>query len=85
MTSKTTIINFITPIIVIIFLFISVMLLINSKADKPNLKTLSLPEEFMEITKGDTLGVYESNDTVYLEFYRGNIRSNSKYKLLIAN
>jgi len=85
MATKQTIINSLTPVIVILFLFTSVVLLINSKADKPKLKTLSLPEEFMEITKGDTLGVYESNDTVYLEFYRGDIRSNSKYKLLIAN
>lgn len=85
MASKQTIINFITPIIVIIFLFISVMLLINSKSPKTTLKTLSLPEEFPLITRGDTLGVYESNDTVYLEFYKGNIKPNSKYKLLINN
>lgn len=56
-----------------------------SSNNKPKLKTLSLPEEFMEITNGDTLGIYESNDTVYLEFYRGDIRPNSKYKLLISN
>lgn len=82
--SRQTIINFITPVIVIIFLFISVLLLITSK-QKINLKTLSLPEEFMEISKGDTLGIYESKDTIYIEFYRGNIRPNSNYKLIIAN
>jgi hypothetical protein len=54
-------------------------------AKKPNLKRLDLPEEFMQITKGDTLGIFESNDTIYLEFYKGNIKSNSKYKLLISN
>ncbi len=82
--SRQTIISFITPIIVILFLFIAVFLLINSKREI-NLKTLSLPEEFMQITKGDTLGIYESKDTIYIEFYRGDIRPNSNYKLIIAN
>jgi hypothetical protein len=56
-----------------------------SLESKPSLKHLDLPEEFMQITKGDTLGIYESNDTIYLEFYKGHIKSNSKYKLLINN
>lgn len=70
---------------IIIGVIIICLFEVHSMFNTPKLKTLSLPEEFMEITKGDTLGIYESNDTVYLEFYRGDIRPNSKYKLLISN
>lgn len=41
-------------------------------------KYLDLPEEFNEIKSGDTINVYQSNDTIFIRFIPRNYSCNNK-------
>ena len=41
-------------------------------------KYLDLPEEFNEIKSGDTINVYQSNDTIFIRFIPKNYSCNTK-------
>lgn len=41
-------------------------------------KYLDLPEEFNQIKAGDTINVYQSNDTIFIRFIPKNYSCNTK-------
>lgn len=46
--------------------------------EKSKYKYLDLPEEFNQIKAGDTINVYQSNDTIFIRFIPKNYSCNTK-------
>ena len=71
-------------IILLMLLFIGIIYVNTSNDDydtKHEIKKLDLPEEFMYMSKGDTMMFIESDKRIYLGFYRGE--KYGHFKLLI--
>lgn len=45
---------------------------------KSEYKYIDLPEEFNQIQSGDTINVYQSNDTIFIRFIPKNYSCNTK-------
>lgn len=45
---------------------------------KSEYKYIDLPEEFNQIQSGDTINVYQSNDTIFIRFIPRNYSCNNK-------
>lgn len=49
---------------------ILILIFVCAKKDKTEVRYLDLPEEFMQMSKGDTMMIGNRGDTIKIEFYK---------------